>query len=89
VLVCSALLWHGALWRTALLAEAGVDSSDCVEKEELVQKVVVRLGLLNFAPLDLSVAWHASDGFWIRCETLSHCLVRELLAAIACAENDD
>lgn len=25
----------------ALLAEAGVDSSDCVEKEELVQKVVV------------------------------------------------
>jgi hypothetical protein len=27
---------------TALLAEAGVDSSDCVEKEELVQKVVVR-----------------------------------------------
>ncbi len=24
----------------ALLAEAGVDASDCVEKEELVQKVV-------------------------------------------------
>ena len=31
------------LVQTALLAEAGVDSSDCVEKEELVQKVVVRL----------------------------------------------
>ena len=31
----------GLLSRTALLAEAGVDSSDCVEKEELVQKVVV------------------------------------------------